>query len=163
MKVKYYMLLTLIVLFAGKYAQIAALGTGAHMLFFGGEVLLIIAMLFVAAFSVMLLNGNYRLGVPVLAAGAVAFIAMHMIFAFEPLYILSQILMVVAFFTLLFPLHHYETKKYPAFGSAFLMIYVLTEGTSLWRGQYNLVIFALYLTLSLSMYIPGIIKIKEAQ
>ncbi len=159
-KTRDYALITLLVLFAGKYVQITWVSTNISILGIVGDALLAIAAILVILLSIKLID-KYKNAAIVLGAGALAFAILHAIFTFSLLYLAYQILLVLAFFIFLYPLHHYETKKYDAFGSAFLMIYVLTEGISIWRGQYNVPIFGIYLTLSLSMFIPGILKIKS--
>ncbi len=161
MKIKEYAMATLLVLFAGKYIQLAMFATNSKMLGYAGDVLLLVALAMIAFISLKFLDGNYRAGNIAVAAGAAAFLLLHMIFWLGYLYLVYQIIMVIALFVMLYPLHQYETKKYAAFGSAFLMIYVLTESISMLRSQFNLPIFAFYLTLSLSMFIPGILKMKN--
>ncbi len=75
--------------------------------------------------------------------------------------LLWGILGFTALFLALYNSSHYEIKKYPAFGYAFSVVYVLTESISIARGDYFQPFFLVYLSITVPMYLVGIKKIRD--
>ena len=159
MRTKNGILLALSVLFAGKYVQLALFPSNLVP----GSALVAFTSLIITALSLNLLQNTWK-KITLAFALAGFILSLWFFYSQDPLtYLFMNLLVSLAIFTFLFPLHSYETRKYPSFGSAFLTIYSLTEGIALIRNSYDLIIFAVYLTLSLAMFVPGIMKIKENQ
>ena len=159
--------LPLALVFVAKYVELYAISLGNLGEIFGSKIMLIsaaisgIALGAIAILSYKKLEGKWRNGNIALSLFSEIFVLLYLFIPNAPLYLTYNSLMVTSLFTFLYPFHHYEIKKYPAFGYAFLLTYVVLEGASLWRESVDLIVFLLYLTLSLSMFLPGIIKIRE--
>ena len=150
--------------FLAKYLQTIAydstLDYSLYKVLFLASVWLIVASFsLISVLSVFQLTGKYVWNSTVAITGFIL-INLSMFFYPDELWIhfhgFSQIFLITALFIYLYPLHSYETRKFPAFGAAFFMIYVLLEYTSLLRNQYDLAVFILYLTGSLILFIPGV-------
>ncbi len=159
MKIKTALFAALGVLFAAKYSQIAY-----YSKMIGSEIpnaLLFLSFLIILSLSFLLLKERWRMGNIVISAVGIAILAANIYYPNPGVFFLYEIMLVTSLFLLLYPFHHYEIKKFPAFGYAFMVIYILLESTSMWWNQYNITVFTIYLTLSLIMFIPGILKIKD--
>ena len=155
---------TLSVVFLAKYIQNATYGFlfdywTDKELFAASFFLLALSFSLLSVFSILHLTGNFRWNFLVSLTGFALLDAS--LFAYPDtlwihLYGFSQILLAIALLTYLYPFHTYTTRKYPAFGAAFLIIYVLLEYSSLIQNQYNLTVFLTYLTITLIMFTPGL-------
>jgi len=120
-----------------------------------------ISFLALISLSFLLLEEKWKWGN--IGAGVIGFLIFIADVFYHNLttYTFYNIFLATSLFLLIYPFHHYEIKKFPAFGYAFFLIYVLMEGTSLWWKNANAVVFLVYLTLTLIMFVPGLLKIKE--
>ncbi len=165
MKIKYALMGALVLVFVTKYIQILPI-TGimnSATLYNIANALMAISFISLIVLSFLLLEEKWKwenIGVGVV--GFLIFIGD--VFYHNPAtYTFYNIFLATSLFLLLYPFHHYEIKKFPAFGYAFFTIYVLMEGTAIWWKNANAVVFFSYLTLALIMFIPGILKIKEGR
>ncbi len=163
MKRKILISVPLFLLFSAKYVAIYGFYAPSQ---WGIAMQIASALSLISAIIVILLSqkfmvGRRRLGAQI--SSALSLIGSLLWFPFPTvwLYTLYGIFLATGVFILLYDFHHYEIKKYPAFGYAFLVVYILLEGTAMWRGNYNLPVLIIYLTLSLVMFLPGIKKIRE--
>jgi len=169
MKIKYVLLLSLALVFVAKYMELASLIMGEYPyapsgpVSMGANVILVASAAYLTGFSYLKLRNSERYIASISGAIALALSAVLFAFYSPAAYLFGGIFLVISLFVFLFHFHHYEIKKYPAFGSAFLMIYCLMESITIWRGSYDYVVFGVYLTLSLIMFIPGLLKIREDQ
>ncbi len=153
----------LIVLFIAKYLQIPSYcGTFNYsttvMLFITSLMLLTSVFSLISILSIIQLTGKFKWNSLVALLGSLFLILSMYIYPSNlwiHLYGFSQIFIAISFFLYIYPYHDYENRKYPAFGTAFLTIYMLLEYTSLLRGQCDFWIFTIYLTISIVMFIPG--------
>ncbi len=166
MKRKILLLVPFILLFLAKYIQVYASLSGSRSAFATVPMLLsaaisLVSGISIALFSYLLLEDRWRRGSICVALLAVASTGFYFLLPGAPLYLLYNLLLATSLLVFLYPFHHYEIRKYLAFGYSFLVIYMLTEGISLWRGEYDPRFFAAYLTLSLVMFVPGFINLRD--
>ncbi len=150
-------------LFTAKYIQIlyycniSSYSTGI-LLFLTSLFLLVAVFSLISILSALQLNMNFKWNSLVAIVGFSLLIFSMFVYpdnAWAHLYGISQIFLVASFFVYLYSYHDSTTLKFPAFGAAFLMIYVLLEYASLVRWQFDLWILITYLTITLIMFIPG--------
>jgi len=132
MKIKYMLLLPLALLFLAKYMQIFVTSSGStpievqSAVSLGATVAIAISAVLMLALSFLHLEGRWRWGNVALSAAALLFISLLFVMPSVWFYMMYNLLLAIALLILLYPFHHYEIKKYPAFGAAFLFIYDLT-------------------------------------
>ncbi len=154
------------IIFAGKYMQIipSIQNFGYQINFmmrYWGDIILEISFALIFLFSYFLVTERWRFYSMSLAIIGISSFLFSLFYSDILFYVFSQILLFTSFFLLFYPLCHYEIRKYASFGYSFSLIYVLLEGTSLWREDFYSLIFLFYLTFTLIIFIPGILKIKE--
>ncbi len=154
------------IIFAGKYIQaipfIQNFGYQINfILSYWGNIIIDVSFALIFLFSYFLISKRWRFYSMTLAIIGISSFLFSLFYSDILFYVFSQILLFTSFFFLLYPLCHYEIRKYASFGYSFSLIYVLFEGTSLWRNDFYPLIFLIYLTLTLIIFIPGILKIKE--
>ena len=153
-------------IFAGKFMQIIPIIHNFSyltnfMITYWGDMLIEFSFSFLILFSYFILRGRWRFYTMALSAIGLFSMLFSLFYLDILFYTFSQILLFTSLFLLFYPLCHYEIKKYASFGYAFSLVYVLLEGTSIWRNDFYSTIFLFYLSLTLIMFIPGILKIKE--
>ncbi len=152
-----------ILVFLGKYLQIfsvAKINTSNWILTTANAIILL-SFILIIVLSAVLLGGRWRLGTVATGITGLAILGIELFINNAALYTLYNLFLITSLFLLLYPFHHYEIKKFAAFGYAFFVIYVMMEGTSLWYGNANSIVFFVYLTLTLIMFVPGILKIRK--
>ncbi len=162
MKNGYVPAMILSIIFLAKYIQNLVYGFFVESL--NKEIFIISLLLLALAFllfifSVIQMRGNF---VWVFVTSLIGFALLDTSILIYPnilwihLYGFSQMFLAIALLAYLYPLYTYATCKFPAFGTAFFIIYVLLEYASLIQNQYNLTVFLTYLTITLIMFIPGL-------
>ena len=149
----------LILLFSAKYIQIYSICCNPSIMA-PASIIALLSALSIVIFSFLFHAGRWRDANTFMGSSSAIIIMASILYPDVGIYLLSNIFLATALFIFLYPLHSYETRKFAAFGYAFLLIYVLLEGISLWRGDFDLIVFASYLTLSLIMFLPGALKIE---
>ncbi len=159
---------TLGAVFAGKYLLLDAFFSKysgvsyALLIYFAAFYIILIAYPVVLLASLKLVRNRHMLIYSILfSALGYASLYIFLIYGVWILYALSQIFLFSALFLVIFDSSHYEIRKYPAFGFGFAIVYSLAETTGLAQGNIDPFVMALYLTLSLIIFIAGTVKIRD--
>ncbi len=159
---------TLGVVFAGKYLLLDAFfskysaASYALLIYLAAFYIILIAYPVVLLVSLKLVRNKYMLTYSIsFSTVGYASLYIFLIYSIWVLYALSQIFLFLALFLVIFDSSHYEIRKYPAFGFGFAIVYSLAETAGLVHGNMDPLVMALYLSLSLIIFIVGIMKIRD--
>ncbi len=159
---------TLGVVFAGKYLLLDAFFSKysgisyALLIYLAAFYIILIAYPVVLLASLKLVRNRYMLIYSILfSTVGYASLYIFLIYGIWVLYALSQIFLFSTLFLVIFDSSHYEIRKYPAFGFGFAIVYSLAETTGFAQGNMDPFVMTFYLTVSLIIFIAGIVKIRD--
>ncbi len=123
--------------------------------------LTIIASLIILAMALKFLDKKWKMSTAIIAILGLVFAALWYPYNNAWIHFSWNFLVFTSLFLAFYRMAHYEIKKFPAFSYSFMLIYLLTESISMWRGDTYAPFFLVYLTIIVPMYLAGIEKIRE--
>lgn len=123
--------------------------------------LTILSSLIILAIAFKFLDGKWRVSTAIISILGIVFSALWYLYNNAWIHLSWNFLVFTSLFLAFYRMAHYEIKKFPAFSYSFMLIYILTESISIWRGDTYAPFFLIYLTIIVPMYFAGIEKIKE--
>jgi len=119
------------------------------------------AAIFLTFISIKLLEGKWKSSVLIITILALLSIIIWYLYPNSWLDFTWSLLIFTSLFLAFYKFAHYEIKKFTSFSYSFMIIYILTESISIWRGDIYPPFFLVFLTLIVPMYFVGIKKVKE--
>ncbi|AGB05338.1 hypothetical protein AciM339_1485 [Aciduliprofundum sp. MAR08-339] len=123
--------------------------------------LTIIASLIILAMALKFLDKKWKMSTAIIAILGLVFAVLWYPYNNAWIHFSWNFLVFTSLFLAFYRMAHYEIKKFPAFSYSFMLIYLLTESISMWRGDTYAPFFLVYLTIIVPMYLAGIEKIRE--
>jgi len=111
--------------------------------------------------SIKLLEGKWKSSVLIITILALLSIIIWYLYPNSWLDFTWSLLIFTSLFLAFYKFAHYEIKKFTSFSYSFMIIYILTESISIWRGDIYPPFFLVFLTFIVPMYFVGIKKVKE--
>ncbi len=148
------------ILLAAKYIEMLGMSL-SYNLNLVVTILAILGSLIVIFESIKFLDVKWKSWSVGLSAIGIIAAAVWIPYTYAWMHFIWNFLIFTALFLVFYRMAHYEIKKFPAFSYSFMLIYIMTESISMWRGDTYAPFFLAYLTFILPMYFVGINKIKE--
>jgi len=158
---KMLLLIATILILLGKYLQILMYTQIIPIANLIVSIFSILSSLTIILLSIKFLNKKWRIISISLSLAGFILIFVWLLYPLPITNFLWSIFLFTSLFLSFYKLSHYEIKKFPAFAYSFSLIYILTESISLWRENIDIPFLLIYLTLTLPIYIVGILRIKE--